>query len=257
MSSELEQRFAHVPRPVATRGRIYGDGQTIAPHFHDRGQLLHGSTGAVLVATAEGAWMMPPLRGMWIPAGVVHEVRMFGAVAMQSLYFAPGALAGMPERCQVVGISPLMRGLLAEAIAVPTEYDADGRDGALMRLIQHEVPRLPALPLGLPLPGAPRLAERCRAFLLQPSPHETIDAWGAALGLSRRSFTRLFRAETGLSFMQWRQQACIMAALPRLAAGTPVTTVALDLGYDNPAAFTTMFRRMLGSPPREYLRRED
>ena len=34
--------------------------------------------------------------------------------------------------------------------------------------------------------------------------------------------------------------------MPRLAAGEPVTAVALDLGYENPAAFTTMFKRAFG-----------
>ena len=71
--------------------------------------------------------------------------------------------------------------------------------------------------------------------------------------MSRRSFTRLFRKETGLSFVAWRQQACLVAALPRLAAGESVTSVAMALGYDNPAAFTTMFKRLLGVPPRSYL----
>ena len=74
--------------------------------------------------------------------------------------------------------------------------------------------------------------------------------------MSRRAFTRLFRRETGLSFVNWRQQACLVAALPRLVAGETVTTVALDLGYDNPAAFTTMFKRVLGASPRAYLRRD-
>jgi hypothetical protein len=38
-----------------------------------------------------------------------------------------------------------------------------------------------------------------------------------------------------VSFSEWRQQACILIALPRLAAGDPVTAVAVDLGYDSPA----------------------
>jgi AraC-like DNA-binding protein len=71
--------------------------------------------------------------------------------------------------------------------------------------------------------------------------------------MSRRTFTRVFRRETGLSFTMWRQQACLVAALPRLVAGEPVTRVAVDLGYDNPAAFTTMFKRVLGASPRAYL----
>jgi AraC-like DNA-binding protein len=71
--------------------------------------------------------------------------------------------------------------------------------------------------------------------------------------MSRRNFTRMFRQETGLSFVEWRQQACLVAALPRLGAGETVTSVAMALGYDNPAAFTAMFKRLLGVPPRRYV----
>jgi AraC-like DNA-binding protein len=34
-----------------------------------------------------------------------------------------------------------------------------------------------------------------------------------------------------------------------------VTSVALDLGYDSPSAFSAMFHRALGSTPRRYLQR--
>lgn len=242
-----------VPRAVIALGVDYPDGHVIAPHRHQHGQLLYGSTGVVLATTSHGTWMMPPQRGMWIPPGVVHEVQMRGAVKIHSIYLSPDAIHGMPERCQVVGISALMASLLAEAVALPAEYDLEGRAGALMALIQHEMRRLPSLPLSLPLPTHQALAARCRNFLRAPSPHDSINQWSEALGLSRRTFTRLFRRETGLSFVAWRQQACLMAALPRLAAGDPVTTVAIDLGYDNPAAFTTMFKRVLGASPRAYL----
>lgn len=43
-----------------------------------------------------------------------------------------------------------------------------------------------------------------------------------------------------------------MAALIRLAQGDPVTTVALELGYDSPSAFSAMFRRIMGSTPSDY-----
>ena len=242
-----------VPRDVVALGGDYPDGHVIAPHQHRHGQLLYGSTGVVLATTSQGSFMMPPQRGMWIPPGVMHEVQMLGDVRMRSIYLAPDAIRDMPERCQVVGISALMHSLLAEAVELPAEYDLDGRAGALMGLIQHEMRHLPPLPLSLPIPVNAALAARCRAFLRAPTPHGTIDAWSDALGMSRRTFTRLFRRETGLSFVAWRQQACLMAALPRLAAGHPVTTIAIDLGYDNPAAFTTMFKRVLGSSPRAYL----
>jgi AraC-like DNA-binding protein len=252
-NSQIEA-FDSVPRPVIALGNNYPDGHLIPPHHHRRGQLLYGASGVVMVATAQGSWVMPPQRGMWIPGGIVHEVRMLGAVATHSLYLEKGVAVGMPDCCQVVGISPFMRSLMAEAVDLPVEYDPDSRAEALMVLIQHEMRQLPVLPLSLPFPTHGVLADRCREFLANPTPHETIDMWSEALGMSRRAFTRLFRRETGLSFATWRQQACLAAALPRLVANEPVTEVAIDLGYDNPAAFTTMFKRALGASPRAYLK---
>jgi len=244
--------FREVPRPVIALGTDYPDGHVIAAHRHDRDQLLYGMTGVLMASTPQGAWMMPPQRGMLIPAGVIHEVRLFGDVKMRSLYLRPDRLGATDNQCKVVGISSLMRHLLIEAVAVPAEYDMAGRDGALMGLIEHEIKRLPVLPLSLPLPEQAGLRKKCRAFLASPTPHETIDDWCHHLGMSRRSFTRQFRKETGSSFVEWRQQACILAALPRLAAGEAVTTIAMDLGYDNPAAFSNMFKRILGASPRDY-----
>ncbi len=103
------------------------------------------------------------------------------------------------------------------------------------------------------MPADARIAARCRAYLRRPSPHETIDDWCRDLDLSRRTFTRRFRAETGLSFAGWCRQAAIFAALPRLAAGAAITPLAFDLGYDSASAFTTMFKRVVGVPPSRYL----
>jgi AraC-like DNA-binding protein len=252
MRSVLIEAIDDAPRAVVAVGNSYRDGHVIAPHRHRRGQLLCSMTGTLVVATPQGTWVMPPQRGMWIPPDTTHDVRAIGNISLQSLYVEPAATVGMPGCCQVVGISLFMRGLISEALNLPLLYDLAGRAGALMSLIQHEMRQLPVLPLSLPFPRRPDLGERCHAFLRNPHAHDTIEDWCAAFGMGRRSFTRLFRRETGLSFVIWRQQACLVAALPRLAAGESVTMVAMALGYDNPAAFTTMFKRMLGVPPRGY-----
>ena len=246
-----------IARPVINRAIDYPDGHVVAAHSHRRHQLLYGASGVVMVTTHDGTWVMPPQRGMWICAGVVHDVRMLGTVSMRSLYFEPDSIDGMPEHCRVVAVSPFMRGLLAETAHLPALYPLGGRDEALMTLILHEAQRMPAVPLSLQFPAHEAMARRCRDFLDRPDPHVSIEDWCVALAMSRRGFTRLFRQETGLSFAAWRQQACLVAALPRLAAGEPVTAVALDIGYDNPAAFTAMFKRLLGLSPRAYLGRRD
>ena len=159
----------------------------------------------------------------------------------------------LPAHCRVIGVSLLLHALLLEAVDLPAEYALDGRDGRVMALLLDEIAAMPALALNTPLPRDPRLARLCRALIAAPALEIDIDAMAHKAGMSRRSFTRLFRQQTGMSFSAWRQQACLLAALTRLGGGESITQVALDLGYSSPSAFTAAFRRVLGAAPSRYL----
>lgn len=239
---------------VVASASDFPDGHRVAPHRHSRAQLLHALSGVVMVSTGQGRWMVPPDHAMWIPAGVEHAVDMLGLVRMRSAYVLPGAAPDLPGTLRVLAMSDLMRSLIVEAVQIRIAEGAEARATAIMRLILLEIPNLAERPFALPFPSDPRLAALCRRFVAAPTPHATIDGWAAETGMSRRSFTRAFMRETGLSLSVWRRQATLFAALPRLADGVPVTTVALDLGYDSVPAFTTMFRRMLGKAPRNYMK---
>jgi AraC-like DNA-binding protein len=164
------------------------------------------------------------------------------------MWLKADATSRMPSKCQVVNVSRLMGELLLEAVKITVQCRDDERTRLIFALLLNELESLPALPYRLPFPKNMRLAEQCHAFVLNPSTHTTIDEWSGTLGMSRRTFTRRFREETGLSFAAWRQQACLLASLPRLTAGEQITAVAMDLGY-SPAAFATMFKRLQGVPP--------
>ncbi len=97
-----------------------------------------------------------------------------------------------------------------------------------------------------------RLAAICAGIREDPALDRTLEEWAAQAGASSRTLARLFHRETGMSFGAWRQQARLLEALGRLALGQKVTTVALDLGYASPSAFTSMFRRALGQVPTRY-----
>ncbi|MPS69756.1 MAG: AraC family transcriptional regulator [Novosphingobium sp.] len=252
----MEQRhpddYEDVPRQVIGIGNDYPPSFELAEHRHRRGQFLYAASGVVAVSTPEGAWVAPPERAVWIPGGTPHTVRMVGAVQTRSVLIDQTASATLARTCRVVGVSPLLRQLLVAASEVPIEYEEDARDGLVMQLLVAEIARAPVIPIVVPFPRHAALAQRCHAFLEAPRATVTIDEWADALAMNRRRFTRLFRRETGMSFAEWRQQACLSAALPRLAAGDAITVIALDLGYDTPANFSTMFKRVLGIPPSRY-----
>lgn len=240
------------PRPVVAIANDYPPHYELEWHRHRRGQLLYAAKGVVVVSTPHGTWVAPPERAVWTPPTVMHAVRMVGSVSTRGILIEPGGCEALGDASRVIEVSPLLRSLLLTATELPREYDRDGRDGLVIDLLLAELGRAPVVPLAAPFPQSPALAAKCRAFLEAPSPHDTIDRWADDLGMGRRAFTRAFRRETGMSFAEWRQQACVLVALPRLAAGEQVTAIALDLGYESPAAFATMFKRLLGVAPSRY-----
>ncbi len=244
-----------LPGAIVATSNDYPTGHRVLRHKHRRAQLLYAAHGIMRVGTETGRWIVPPERAAWVPAGMHHEVEVLVGMSTRSLYVDPVVSAALPGDCRVIGVSALLRQLLLETRDLPlqAESGAGSRPDLIYRLIVREIERAPVLPLDIPFPADPRLAKRCRAYLAQPSLHQSIDDWCRELAMSRRSFTRRFRAQTGTSFAQWCRQAAIFAALPRLTAGEPVTALALDLGYESASAFTTMFKRLIGVPPSRYL----
>lgn len=247
--------YQRVARPVAAMAKDFADGFHILPHAHERAQLIFAARGVMTVSADTGTWAVPPQRAVWMPGGVRHEIRMSGAVSMRTLYVRPEAAAALPPAVRVIAVSPLLRELILRACALPVLYDEAGADGRVMRLLLDEIAALPSVALDLKMPVDPRVERVCRALREEPGDPRTLDDWARGAGASGRTLARLFLKETGLSFADWRQQARLLAAMARLAAGQPITRIALDLGYESPSAFTAMFRRALGAPPSRYLAR--
>lgn len=239
-------------RAVVIRHTAYPKGHHITPHWHGRAQFVFAVAGTMRVRTARHAWIVPPSRALWVPAHSVHEIQMHGIVDMHSLYLNDIAGAGMPASCAVLDVTPLLRELVVRAATLPATYDERGDDGLLMHLLMAEVRRLPHCALDLPLPESADLTQLCERILADLSMRRPCDVDAGELNTSTRTLYRRFLRETGITFARWKQQARLLESIRRLAEGAPVTTVAVDLGYESPGAFSTMFRRALGIAPRAF-----
>ncbi|MFE4958304.1 helix-turn-helix domain-containing protein [Streptomyces sp. NPDC056653] len=92
----------------------------------------------------------------------------------------------------------------------------------------------------------------CEAIRQAPGRPWTTSLAAVYTHMNPRSLHRRFTAATGLSLARWVQQARLVHAVTLLARNTPVTAVAIGLGYATPSAFTAMFRRALGTTPSAY-----
>ena len=241
-----------IDRVVVVRASEYPGGYRSDNHWHSRAQLVYACAGVVKVTAKQGAWVVPQHRGVWIPARIEHQIESAGAFSMRSLYVRDDSGMELPDECGVVAISPLLRELILAAAEAPQLYDSAGRDGRLMDLILSEIRSLPMMPLHLPEPTDSRLRMITAALQENPADTRTLEQWGKYAGASPRTLARLFPAETGMTFRYWQQQARLLGGLMRLAEGESVTSVALEVGYENPSAFISMFRRTLGVTPGRY-----
>ncbi|CAM4031265.1 HTH-type transcriptional regulator NimR [Pseudomonas reidholzensis] len=233
----------------------YRHGERIAAHCHDRAQLIHALSGVITVNSRQGSWVVPPGRGVWVPAAVEHDLQMAGAVQMRTLFVDQRVRPDLPGECQVIEISPLLRELIIRAMDIPPDHPQEGREARIMQLILDEIRVLPVLALHVPCPADRQLLALCEALRAAPGEDWSLARAAAHSGLTPRTLTRGFQRETGLSLVQWLRRVRLMAGLDALAAGQSVLEVALDLGYDSPSAFSAMFRRTLGVSPSGYFGR--
>ncbi len=85
-----------VVRSFAVR---HSSGYVIPLHAHDWHQLIYASEGVMWVRTAQGDWVVPPNRTVWVPAGIKHGIEMVGPVLVQTLYLVADTDGTLPTRC--------------------------------------------------------------------------------------------------------------------------------------------------------------
>lgn len=234
----------------------YLAGTTLARHSHDWVQLVYASEGVMSVQTDDGTWVVPPNRGVWIPARVGHSITMSGKVAMRTIYFLPSMVRTFPKRCCVIEVSPLLRELILFAVAKgPLRRDlAEHR--RLVEFMLDQLRVFPALPLALPMPRDPRALRVAARIRDRPGERESLAKLARAAGASRRTLERHFVADTGMSLGRWRQQARLLLAVRMLASGESVTSTALEVGYESISAFVAAFTSVLGETPGRYYRND-
>lgn len=178
-------------------------------------------------------------------------MRSHGPFAAWSVYVAAQACGHLPPHPCTLKVSALLREAVMRAASWP-DAPPTAPQARLIDVMLDEIGALPTDMLGLPMPRDPRLLRIAQALVDNPANGRGLAAWAAWAAIPPRTMTRRFPLETGFSFTQWRQRLRLMQALEMLAAGRAVTTVALDLGYDNVSAFIAMFRRTFGVTPTRY-----
>jgi AraC-like DNA-binding protein len=206
------------------------------------------------VRTPNGTWVVPPHRAVWIPAEIPHTITMSGLVAMRTWYLKPRLVKGLPRDCCVINVSTLLKELILYACTVRTLRRSVKWQTHLVAVILHQLEAVQTIPLQLPHLSDPRLVRIAEILMSDPRDSRTLARLCKRTGAGKRSVERVFQQEIGMTFGKWRQQLRLMQGMRLLAEGAKVTHAALESGYSTPSAFTSMFRKALGTTPSSYFR---
>lgn len=223
-------------------------------HQHSRGQLCGSMRGLLSVGVESGVWVVPAIHAVWLPPHHVHSARSHGPFNGWSAFIAEAACENLPKSPCTIRVSGLLREAILRASTWPLE-PLDGAREHLAAVILDEIRNLPVETFGLPLPQEPRLLRIARALIDDPADERDLEQWAGWGAVSSRTLSRRFVIETGFNFTTWRQRARLLRALELLAAGEPVTSIAIDLGYSTATAFINLFRRTFGETPAVYRER--
>jgi AraC-like DNA-binding protein len=222
-------------------------------HTHVDHQLAWAASGVLTVRDGTSAWVLPPSRALFIPAGIRHETLSSGAATMRTAYLRPAACTVSWSACTPVTAGALM----AELITFLERDDLDSKQRANgERVLVDVLSPVAAATFDVAMPTEDRARAVADALVTDPADNRTLAAWGDEVGASDRTLARGFLADTGLPFGRWRSLLRLRAAINALAAGESVANVARSVGYESTSAFVAAFRRETGVTPAAYFRTE-
>jgi AraC-like DNA-binding protein len=237
-------------------GRHYRKGVRLDTHMHREAQLVYAARGTMQVTTPKGRWLVPPDRAVWVPARLEHSIDVLADIDMRTLYFDLAWLRREPRSDSldaefVVRVSPLLHQTILALFDGRNDHE---RTGLLVRLAVLELDHAEDATTFIPLPHEPRCRRAADIVLADPTGSHDIARLAHAVGTSARTLSRLFAAETQLSFKSWCQRARVAAAIERLSMGADVSVkqLASDLGYASVPAFSHAFRQVTGRTPTEF-----
>ena len=242
--------------PLLVLGTDMDRGVLTDLHQHADHLLMWSATATVRIHTAQRDWLVPPTHALWVPAGCSHA----GDV------LRPGRSYGVlldTARCPVswteptgVLMTPLLRELVRHLALLTAEHterarvpDSSATRPAAESLLLALLEPTPSTAFHVPSPSDPRVKTIADVLLADPADQRDLATWASHTHTSVRTITRLFTAETGMTFAQWRLHARVQAAITYLAQGASVEAAARAVGYRKPAAFSEAFRRVTGQHP--------
>ncbi len=241
----LEAGPVEMPFGIVGWSEVFTRDTTWNEHSHPFHELLWNVRGASTAVVGDRVWTVTPGLGLWMPAGTLHSGSAAAGTRCGASFFGFGTMTSISDTPVGVEITPLLR-LLLERLA---EEGLPAGSRAVTEAMVLDVLTPSSRELLLHMPTSDLLRPIADAVRADPGDRRTLEDWARRLGVSARTLTRAFNAETGTSFARWVAAVRAQHAVALLTGGWEVDAVAEAVGYRSASAFGVAFRRTTGLTP--------
>ena len=252
-------------------------------HWHDEFEIIFVSYGTGIVTVQGSCFLCCEGDIVLIPPGAVHSILQIGddCIAYYNILFSISLLEENPDSfCSRRFFSAFLDGAhlksyhykkgspLNDALFPLVKelcglWEKDLSESAL--LVKARLFEIMHLINGEVLSADESASSKNRAKRLKKilsyveehfSSRITVEDAASLCALSASRFMRIFRKETGMSFVQYVNDYRLESAGEQLlsSSGT-VTAIAFENGFENISYFIRLFQRKFGCPPSEYRKR--
>ena len=210
----------------------------------DAGIALLVLAGAAWTEDGRSSWVVPAGHAMTMPSGYALGVTAGRGCILALVPIDPPSDAAP----HLIRISPL-------SMAIALHDNSTTYEAHMRALLLQEIRGAERVRHGIRLPRDTRARLIAQTIIRDPADTRSLVDFAEQSGMSRRTLLRLFVAETGLTFREFRRHAKIHHSLAMLAEGAAIQDAALAVGYESTPAFIAAFRAVIGCTSGRHLRK--
>lgn len=223
-------------------------------HQHKKGQLLFAPKGCMSFALDNSMVILPPTKAVWIPPLTQHRAMMTNVVAYRSLYFDDKTFE-CPNDIVMIEVNELLKAIIDKMAR--WEWDTPKNEMKnTTALFWEEFYAAQRHSFQLPLPTNHRFKKFREQLMQDAFVVPSLTSVADFIGASTKTVTRLFKAETGMSYQDWKLQWRLLKAIELLSRNMQVNDVSHWLGFSSDSAFIAFFKKQTGQTPLSFMKKK-
>ena len=203
IKSQFMSKTCHAQ--IRTLSARFSPGHVIDWHSHTWSQLVYAIEGVITVETKFACWVVPANRGIWVPAGQEHSLKMHGRVFLQTVYVEPENIVLPDLNCAACEIPTLMHELIVHVCRIGIVNGDSDENRNLIDFLIYQLKRLSPIPLMVPMPRDERARRLALHVIDIPGSEKSLRELSGECGTSLRTMQRIFsegKAERGRSSLR-------------------------------------------------------